>query len=90
MNDIDLIVCSVTAPLYVTLGETIPVSWRVTNQGTDSALADWYDYIYISDDQFFDYSDTQLTARYTGEYTPLASGGSYTATRDIYIPHSAP
>ncbi|MCF2152305.1 M10 family metallopeptidase C-terminal domain-containing protein [Desmonostoc muscorum LEGE 12446] len=85
MNDIDLIVSSVTAPLYVTLNQTIPVSWRVTNQGTDSALADWYDYIYISDDQFFDYSDTQLTARYTGEYTPLASGGSYTATQDIYI-----
>ncbi|MBX9259219.1 M10 family metallopeptidase C-terminal domain-containing protein [Desmonostoc muscorum CCALA 125] len=87
MTDIDLIVSSVTAPLYVTLNETIPLSWTVKNLGTDSFLSNyWYDYIYISDDQFFDSSDTYLANRYAGEDTPLAAGGSYTVTQDIYIP----
>ncbi|MBD2516973.1 M10 family metallopeptidase C-terminal domain-containing protein [Nostoc sp. FACHB-973] len=87
MTDIDLIVSSVTAPLYVTLNETIPLSWTVKNLGTDSFLSNyWYDYIYISDDQFFDSSDTYLANRYAGEDTPLATGGSYTVTQDIYIP----
>ncbi|MFN6539114.1 MAG: CARDB domain-containing protein [Nostoc sp. EkiNYC01] len=85
MNDIDLIVSSVTAPLYVTLGEIIPLSWTVTNQGTVSTSSNWYDAIYISADQFFDYSDIQLTSPYTENRT-LAPGGSYTATQDIYIP----
>ncbi|QFS51026.1 CARDB domain-containing protein [Nostoc sphaeroides] len=88
MNDIDLIVSSVTAPLYVTLNQTIAVSWTVTNQGTDSVLANyWDDSVYISDDQFFDYSDTQLASRSAVEDTPLASGGSYTATQGISIPN---
>ncbi|MBX9255404.1 type I secretion C-terminal target domain-containing protein [Desmonostoc muscorum CCALA 125] len=88
MNNIDLIVSSVTAPLDVTLGETIPVSWTVKNQGTVSASSYWYDYIYISNDQFFDNSDTFLLYRYGGQNTPLASGGSYTATENISIPNS--
>ncbi|MCF2148203.1 M10 family metallopeptidase C-terminal domain-containing protein [Desmonostoc muscorum LEGE 12446] len=85
MNEIDLIVSSVTAPLYVTLGEIIPISWTVTNQGTVSTSSSWYDAIYISADQFFDYSDIQLTSPNT-ENTLLAPGGSYTVTQDIYIP----
>ncbi|MFN6539116.1 MAG: CARDB domain-containing protein [Nostoc sp. EkiNYC01] len=86
MKDIDLIVSSVTAPVYVTLSETIRLSWTVKNLGTDSVLANyWYDYIYISDDQFFDSSDTYLANRYARDDTPLAAGGSYTATQDIFI-----
>ncbi|MHC5598790.1 MAG: CARDB domain-containing protein [Nostoc sp.] len=86
MSNIDLIVSCVTAPLYVTLGETIPVSWTVKNQGLVSASSNWYDAVYISNDQILDNSDLQLTRRNTGENTPLASGDSYTATQDIYIP----
>ncbi|MCF2150645.1 type I secretion C-terminal target domain-containing protein [Desmonostoc muscorum LEGE 12446] len=86
MNDIDLIISSVVAPLDAFINQTIPVSWRVTNLGTDSALNNWYDEVYVSDDQFLDSSDTYLTIRFTqGNNTPLASGGSYTATQNIYI-----
>ncbi len=86
MNDIDLIVSSVRVPLYVTLNETIPLSWTVKNLGTDSAFANWDEGIYVSDDQLFDYSDTLIANRDPGENTPLASGSSYTLTQDIYIP----
>ncbi|MBW4674825.1 MAG: hypothetical protein KME52_12575 [Desmonostoc geniculatum HA4340-LM1] len=87
MKDIDLIVSSVTAPLYLNSGETIPLSlsWTVTNQGTVSTSGYWYDAVYISDDQFLDSSDRYLTERYTGEDTPLASGSNYTATQDIFL-----
>ncbi|MDZ8261496.1 CARDB domain-containing protein [Nostoc sp. ChiQUE01b] len=79
----DLVITTANAPTTAALGETISVSWTVKNQGIVSASSKWYDRVYISDDQFFDSSDTQLTSRYTGENTPLASGGSYTATQDI-------
>ncbi|MBD2513900.1 hypothetical protein H6G93_02540, partial [Nostoc sp. FACHB-973] len=82
----DLVITAANAPTSAALNETISVSWTVKNQGIVSAVADWYDAVYISDDQFFDESDRQLTRRYTGEDTPLASGGSYIATEDISIP----
>ncbi|MBD2251345.1 CARDB domain-containing protein [Nostoc parmelioides] len=86
INAPDLVITAANAPTSAALNETISVSWTVKNQGTVSAFTDWYDAVYISDDQFFDYSDIQLANRYTGEDTPLASGESYTATQDIYIP----
>ncbi|MBD2439767.1 CARDB domain-containing protein [Nostoc sp. FACHB-110] len=89
MNNIDLIVSSVTAPLSITLGETIPISWTVKNQSTDYVLANyWYDYIYISNDQILDQSDTFLFSKYAGQNTALAATGSYTTTENISIPNS--
>ncbi|MFN6535591.1 MAG: CARDB domain-containing protein [Nostoc sp. EkiNYC01] len=86
--DVDLVVTSAQAPTTAAPGETISLSWTVKNVGTDTTLADWYDYIYISDDQFFDYSDRYITSRSAGDYTPLAAGSSYTATQDnITIPY---
>src|SRR6185503_17749545 len=41
-NDPDLVMFDATAPASAILGETIPVSWRVRNQGTDTS-ADWFD-----------------------------------------------
>ncbi len=81
----DLVITTANAPTTAVLGETISVSWTVKNQGTVSASSNWYDAVYISDDQFFDNSDRYLTNRYTGENTSLAFGGSYTATKDISI-----
>ncbi|MBG1264753.1 type I secretion C-terminal target domain-containing protein [Nostoc sp. BAE] len=86
INAPDLVITAANAPTTAALNETISVSWTVKNQGTVSAFGNWYDSIYISDDQFFDYSDTQLTERYAGEDTPLAAAESYTATQDISIP----
>ncbi|MCM0593810.1 MAG: CARDB domain-containing protein [Gloeotrichia echinulata DEX184] len=83
----DLVVSAATVPTSAALNETVAVSWTVTNQGTSVAPADWYDYVYISDDQTLDNSDTYLTNRSAGNDTPLAAGASYTATQNITIPN---
>jgi hypothetical protein len=83
MNDIDLIVSSVTTPLYVAVDQIITVSWTVTNQGTVSALGDWFDGVYISEDEVLDNNDRRLSSSFQGKNTPLVVGGSYTATQDI-------
>ncbi|MBX9255662.1 type I secretion C-terminal target domain-containing protein [Desmonostoc muscorum CCALA 125] len=84
--DVDLVVTAVNAPTSAFLNQTISLSWTVKNQGTDTTFNNWYDEVYVSDDQFLDEGDTYLTIRFTqGNNTPLASGGSYTATQNIYI-----
>jgi subtilase family serine protease len=82
----DLQVTAATAPTTATLGESIAVSWTVSNTGTTSAPADWYDAIYVSDDMVFDSSDTFVSKRSAADNTPLAAGGSYTATENVTVP----
>ncbi|QOV21938.1 CARDB domain-containing protein, partial [Anabaenopsis elenkinii] len=52
-----------------------------------AAEADWYDAIYISDDEIFDGSDTFITSQSISEQTPLAADGSYTITSNITLPN---
>lgn len=85
----DLVVSAVTAATESILGATIPVTWTVTNQGTGNALADWYDYVYLSLDQTLDGTDTSLGYLWTGDKTPLAAGASYTVGRDVTLPNVA-
>ena len=82
----NLTVSNVSSPAVASLQETISVAWDVTNQGSGVAPANWYDGVYISDDGVLDISDRRLTSRYTGSDTPLASGASYSASRDITLP----
>ncbi|BBD63171.1 YD repeat-containing protein (plasmid) [Nostoc sp. HK-01] len=84
----DLIVSAATTPQIGVLNQTINVSWTVTNQGNVAANADWYDSIYISNDQIFDSSDRYLTSRWAGSNTPLAAGASYNATENITLPNT--
>ncbi|NDJ23933.1 type I secretion C-terminal target domain-containing protein [Nostoc sp. B(2019)] len=86
----DLIISNATSPISAVLGETVSVSWTVKNQGTVTAIADWNDYVYISDDQIWDSSDIYFTNRPAADETPLAAGASYTATQDITISNYAP
>jgi Ca2+-binding RTX toxin-like protein len=69
-----------TAPDTANLGETIQVSWTVTNQGDGVALADWADYVYLSDDTELDLdgSDKLLTIRTIDVQTPLVPHGEGT------------
>ncbi len=83
----DLVVNQVDLPEGVHWGDSgINVSWTVTNSGDGTALADWYDGIYLSDDSTFDSDDTLLDDQRVGNESPLAPDGSYTAQRTIYIP----
>ncbi|WP_339379282.1 CARDB domain-containing protein, partial [aff. Roholtiella sp. LEGE 12411] len=79
------LVVSASAPTSATLGETISVSWTVSNQGAISANADWYDGVYISEDQIWDSSDTYVTEVSTGNNTPLGAGASYVINQNIFL-----
>ncbi|MDM9385689.1 CARDB domain-containing protein [Chlorogloeopsis sp. ULAP01] len=83
----DLVVSAVTAPTSSILSATIPVSWTVTNQGTGAALADWWDYVYLSANQTLDGNDTFVGNLWTGDETPLAAGASYTVGRNVTVPN---
>jgi RHS repeat-associated protein len=85
----NLAVTGATASSSVAVGETINVTWDVTNQGTVAANADWYDSVYISDDATFDSSDQFLSYRWSGSNTPLAAGASYTGSLNVTLPTTA-
>ena len=72
----------------ITLGQSINLSWTTQNNSiTVDALGNWSDQVYISDDTTFDFSDTFLASQFTGSFTPLAAGDSYTITlNNITIP----
>jgi subtilase family serine protease len=86
----NLVISNPTAPpASAILGETIAVSWQVSNTGTVSANGDWYDSVYLSNDDKLDSSDTYLTYAWTGNKTPLAAGTSYTISQNLTLPSSA-
>jgi subtilase family serine protease len=85
----DLVVSSALVKDTPTWGETIPVTWTVTNQGSDTASARWSDGFYLSSDATLDSSDIFITSRQVSTTeSPLAPGGSYTATQNIILPNS--
>ncbi|MDZ7970726.1 MAG: CARDB domain-containing protein [Nostoc sp. DedSLP03] len=86
VNAPDLIVSDASVPTTTALGEEITVNWQVTNQGSVSAGADWYDYFVLSDDQILDDSDDYIGYKWMSDETPLASNSNYNATENIIIP----
>jgi uncharacterized repeat protein (TIGR01451 family) len=84
----NLVVLSVTAPQQAIVNQTISVSWTVMNTGEIAASADWYDYVYLSDDETLDPSDTVIASQRTGTFTPLEAQNSYDVTRNLTIPQT--
>ncbi len=90
LNAPDLTLSTASAPAAIVLGETVEVSWTVTNIGIYDALANWYDAVYVSDDAVFDpATDTLAHSYYASSHTPLAAGEAYTVTRNIVLPETA-
>ena len=88
-TDVDLDITSVTAPAIAKASQNIEVSWTVTNQGTEATTADsWFDDVYFSEDEVFDFSDTFLTSNLTFDETPIAAGASYQVTNNFSLPRN--
>lgn len=81
----DLTVTNLTAPAATKPNTQIEVSWTVQNIGSVAAPANWYDYLYISDDMTFDDNDDYIHSELINSQTPLAVNGSYTVTRNVFI-----
>jgi large repetitive protein len=84
----DLMPLELTAPGTWFIGQSVSVSWTVTNQGLITVKAPLYDYLYLSTNAEFDWFDTSL-----GLYqykTNLDSGRSYQATKSVPVPNVQP
>jgi hypothetical protein len=78
----DLTVTAASAPDKISWGETIALTWTVTNQATSAALASyWYDYVYLSVDNQLDTTGDNTSLTYFGRdnSSALAANGTYTA-----------
>ncbi|NCT62651.1 MAG: hypothetical protein GPJ03_06150, partial [Microcystis aeruginosa G13-01] len=85
VNAPNLVISNPTSPpSAAVLGQTVPLSWRVTNTGTVSALAGWRDGVYLSNDGLLDSNDVNI-----GQFflpNSLAPNASYTNSRNIFLP----
>ncbi|MEL7419880.1 MAG: CARDB domain-containing protein, partial [Cyanobacteria bacterium J06555_3] len=76
------------APSSVYLGESVEISWKLNNTGEVSAPKSGYDFVYISDDPYFDDNDPNLISQNTGNFANLGSNNSYTIEKDVVIPRT--
>ena len=86
----DLQITATSAPSTAILGETVELTWRVTNNGTGAASQDWFDRVFLSNNQTLDGGDVQVTSELIGSQTPLAAGASYTISKNVTLPSFAP
>jgi RHS repeat-associated protein len=86
----DLQITATSAPSTAILGETVELTWTVTNNGTGAASQDWYDRVFLSNNQTLDGGDVQVTSELIGSQTPLAAGASYTISKNVTLPSFAP
>jgi hypothetical protein len=73
---------SVTVPAAATLGQTIPVSWTVTNSGSGPASGTWTDVVYASPTPTFNAATAINLGGFAAPAT-LAVGASYTQTQSV-------
>jgi len=87
VTDADLVVTSVSAPESAEVNETISVSYTVKNQGSTSAMEDWWDMLYLSADTVLDCeTDWWMGDEDASPYLPLAAGASYTVEASLEVP----
>ena len=80
----DLTVSNVLAPATATSGQSLTVSWKVTNSGGDTGIVGITDEVYLSLDQIFDPSDHALG--YVTTSGGLTPGASYTQQATLPLP----
>ncbi len=84
----DLLVSAITTPAAAQFGDTLSVSWTVTNAGNAAASSTWSDKLYLSaaSDSL---SGATLLATVAANASPLAVGGVYARTQTVALPLTA-
>ncbi len=91
-GDVDLVVTETIAPSEITWGQDVFLSWTVTNNGNKKTARGFYDRGYLSDDEFLDDLDSELTSGgqyYTHGESILYPSDSYTVEQNVTIPQDA-
>ena len=87
INAPDLVVSDASAPTQAYAEARIEANWTVQNQGNGSALTQWYDSVYLSDDDTLSTAtDILLKDIQTQKLLPLDSGTGYTVTQLLSLP----
>ena len=81
----DLVLGSVDGPFEGVGGQTIPISWSVSNQDQAPATGSWYDAFYLSRDQVFDKS-TDIYLGFHNHEGGLDVGQTYAETQTFKLP----
>jgi hypothetical protein len=84
----DLRVSFIQNPDTVYAGQTMTMSWNVTNKGTGSTLAQqWQDYVWLSQDSVFNAS-TAIPVGAWGNTTFLQPNATYITNATFRVPYS--
>ena len=68
-------------------GDTIPVTWTVTNQGTrNTRVSTWYDGVYLSPNPSLDPNQAIFLGEFI-HFGALNIGSSYTETQSVTLPY---
>ncbi len=84
--NVDLSASNASLPANIVAGDNVSVSFKVTNQGSDAAAADWTDGVYFSTSATFDKNQVTLLDSFPAVQSPLAGGANYTVNQTISIP----
>ena len=84
VSNVDLVVSAATAPATVALGGTIPLSFTVTNQGTDATSQSWSDAVYLSNSPILNTNYATQIADFSN-VSALDGQASYTANDNITL-----
>ncbi len=82
----DLVAGPISGPAGASFGQTIPISWTVTNSGPGIASTPWTDEIWLSQKTTLDSSATLLLTQSEVAQAPLGSGQSYTVNTNVTLP----
>lgn len=82
----DLAVRSLTAPASAAPGQTIQVSYSVTNQGGAISGGSWFDNLSLSKDNVVGGADDVFLSSVPINYSLFAAGASYTRSVDVIVP----
>ncbi|MEL7407076.1 MAG: CARDB domain-containing protein [Cyanobacteria bacterium J06558_2] len=82
------------SPDWAGVGQTIPISWTVTNNSEVQTVPwsyeddnTYWDRIYLSSDPLWDNDDTLVDEKLIDLEAPLAPGDSYTVSQEITLPN---
>ncbi|WDI41488.1 Calx-beta domain-containing protein [Bremerella sp. P1] len=79
----DLVVTSISAPLEAISGQSIPITWTITNQGDGDFQGSFRDWVAISIDDTIGVDDLNRSYDFTGT---IAAGESITRTQMFDLP----
>jgi RHS repeat-associated protein len=88
ITDPNLTINGQDVPTSASVGEFLSLSWEVENTGIVSALSNWQDAVYLSEDEIPDDDDIVLVSPFLRPQS-LAAEESYTRSRLIRVPTNA-